>query len=73
MRHLLFVLFLTLFAACDQKTSSESEAIALPEEDSIFTTPLGKTYPIPVPNEAALANFEQAEKEYEANPMMWRH
>ena len=68
MRHLLFVLVLTLFAACDQKTSSESEAIALPEEDSIFTTPLGKTYPIPVPNEAALANFEQARTEYEANP-----
>ena len=68
MRHLLFVLVLTLFAACDQKTSSESEAIALPEEDSIFTTPLGKTYPIPVPNEAALANFEQARTEFEANP-----
>jgi tetratricopeptide (TPR) repeat protein len=40
----------------------------LPEEDSIFTTPLGKTYPIPVPNEAALANFEQARTEFEANP-----
>jgi len=68
MRHLLFVLVLTLFVACAQKASSESEAIALPEEDSIFTTPLGKTYPIPVPNEAALANFEQARTEFEANP-----
>jgi tetratricopeptide (TPR) repeat protein len=68
MRHLLFVLLLTLFVACAQKASSESEAIALPEEDSIFTTPLGKTYPIPVPNEAALANFEQARTEFEANP-----
>lgn len=68
MRHLLFALVLTLFSACAQKPNSESEAITLPEEDSIFTTPLGKTYPIPVPNEAALANFEQAKKEYEANP-----
>jgi len=40
----------------------------LPQEDSIFTTPLGKTYPIPVPNEASLANFEQAKKVYETNP-----
>jgi tetratricopeptide (TPR) repeat protein len=68
MHHLLFVLVWTLFVACAQKASSESEAIALPEEDSIFTTPLGKTYPIPVPNEAALANFEQARTEFEANP-----
>ena len=68
MRHLLFVLVLTLFAACAQKPSSESEAIDLPLEDSIFTTPLGKIYPIPVPNEAALANFEQAKTVFEANP-----
>jgi hypothetical protein len=68
MRHLLFVLVLTLFAACAQKPNSENEAISLPVEDSIFTTPLGKTYPIPVPNEAALANFEQAKKEFDANP-----
>ena len=68
MRHLLFVLVLTLFAACAQKPSSESKAIALPVEDSIFTTPLGKKYPIPVPNEAALANFEQAKTLFEANP-----
>jgi hypothetical protein len=68
MRHLLFVLLFTLFAACAQKPSSESEAIALPVEDSIFTTPLGKTYPIPVPNEVTLANFEQAKQQFEANP-----
>jgi tetratricopeptide (TPR) repeat protein len=68
MRHLLFVLLLTLFAACTQKPNPESEVIALPVEDSIFTTPLGKIYPIPVPNEAALANFDQAKKAYEANP-----
>ena len=67
MRHLLFVLVLTFFAACTQKTT-ESEMIALPLEDSIFTTPLGKVYPIPVPNEAALANFEKAKTEFEANP-----
>ena len=67
MRHLLFVLVLALFAACAQKPNPESKALALPLEDSIFTTPLGKTYPIPVPNEAALANYEQAKKVYETN------
>ena len=68
MRNELFVLLLALFAACAQKPNSESEVLALPQEDSIFTTPLGKTYPIPVPNEASLANFEQAKKVYETNP-----
>jgi tetratricopeptide (TPR) repeat protein len=68
MRQLLIVLALTFFVACAQKPESESGAIALPVEDSIFITPLGKTYPLPVPNEAALANFEQAKKAYEANP-----
>ena len=68
MRNELFVLLLALFAACAQKPNSESEVLTLPQEDSIFTTPLGKTYPIPVPNEASLANFEQAKKVYETNP-----
>lgn len=67
MRLTIFILTWTLFAACAQKTT-ESETIALPAEDSIFTTPLGKTYPIPVPSEVALANFDQAKKEYETNP-----
>lgn len=67
MRHLLLILLLTLSAACAQKPSSEIESITLPLEDSIFTTPLGKKYPIPEPNEVALANFEQAKKTYEDN------
>jgi tetratricopeptide (TPR) repeat protein len=68
MRYLLFALVLSGTAACTQKTNSESEAIALPEEDSVFTTPLGKTYPIPDPSEEALAEFEEAKKEFEARP-----
>ena len=68
MRYLLFALVLTCTAACTQKTSSEGEAIALPVEDSVFTTPLGKTYPIPDPSEEALAEFEEAKEEYEASP-----
>ncbi len=67
MRLLIFILTWTLLAACTQKPT-ERETIALPLEDSIFTTPLGKVYPIPVPNEAALTKFEQAKKEFEANP-----
>lgn len=66
MRLLIFILTLTLFAACTQKTT-ESAKIALSLEDSIFTTLLGKVYPIPVPNEAALANFELAKTMFEAN------
>ena len=68
MRYLLFALVLTITAACTQKPSSESEAIALPVEDSIFTTPLGKSYPIPDPSEEALADFEVAKEDYEASP-----
>lgn len=68
MRHLLFVLVITLFAACAQKPNSDGEELVLPLEDSIFTTPLGKTYPLSVPDEAALANYEQAKKVYETNP-----
>ena len=68
MRHLLFVLVITLFAACAQKPNSDGEELVLPLEDSIFTTPLGKTYPISVPDEAALANYENAKKVYETNP-----
>ena len=68
MRHLLFALVLIYTTACSPKPSSESEAFALPVEDSIFTTPLGKTYPIPDPSEEALAEFEEAKEEYEARP-----
>ena len=68
MRYLLFALVLTCTAACSQKPNSEGEAIALPVEDSVFTTPLGKTYPIPDPSEEALAEFEEAKEEYEASP-----
>jgi tetratricopeptide (TPR) repeat protein len=40
----------------------------LAAEDSIFTTPLGITFEIPAPSEVALANFEEAKKNYETNP-----
>ena len=68
MRYLLFVLVLACTSACTQKTSSESEPIALPVEDSVFTTPLGKAYPIPDPSEEALEEFEEAKEEFEASP-----
>jgi tetratricopeptide (TPR) repeat protein len=67
MRHLTFVLALLIFGACNSKAPSQNEGDAL-TADSIFTTPLGKVFEIPAPSEAALANYTEAKKEYEANP-----
>ena len=67
MRHLTFVLALLIFGACNSKAPSQNEVDAL-TADSIFTTPLGKVFEIPAPSEAALANYTEAKKEYEANP-----
>lgn len=38
------------------------------QRDSIFTTPLGKTFIIPAPSENALAKYEEAKATFEANP-----
>jgi tetratricopeptide (TPR) repeat protein len=67
MRHLPFLLALLIFGACNSKAPSQNEGDAL-TADSIFTTPLGKVFEIPAPSEAALANYTEAKKEYEANP-----
>ena len=67
MRYLSFVLALLIFGACNSKAPSQNEGDAL-TADSIFTTPLGKVFEIPAPSEAALANYTEAKKEYEANP-----
>jgi tetratricopeptide (TPR) repeat protein len=68
MRHLTFLLALLIFAACNSKAPSLNQGDALAAEDSIFTTPLGITFEIPAPSEVALANFEEAKKNYETNP-----
>lgn len=52
--------------SCQQKSGEKTEAS--PTVDSVFTTPLGKTYPIPIPSEKTLAQFEEAKAVYEANP-----
>ncbi len=68
MRHLPFLFALLIFGACNSKAPSQNEGDALSISDSIFTTPLGKVFEIPAPSEAALANYTEAKKEYEANP-----
>lgn len=68
MRHLTFLLALLIFAACNSKAPSLNQGDALAAVDSIFTTPLGKVYEIPVPSEAALANYAAAKQAFETNP-----
>ena len=40
----------------------------LSDADSVFSTPLGKTYTITAPSEKTLKQFEEAKSTYEANP-----
>ena len=68
MRYLTFLFALLIFASCNSKAPSLNQGDALAAEDSIFTTPLGITFEIPAPSEVALANFEEAKKNYETNP-----
>jgi tetratricopeptide (TPR) repeat protein len=62
----ILVIFTVIFWSCQQKPSEQTEE--LPIFDSIFTTPLGKTYEIAKPSAKLLAQFEEAKANYEANP-----
>lgn len=64
MRHLL-LLFLPLLFACNTQKESSDESILM---DSVFTTPLGKTFEIPAPSEKLVAQFEEAKATFEAKP-----
>ena len=63
---ILWTALLAISWSCQQKPSEDTDF--LPPQDSTFTTPLGKTYPIPSPSEKALAQFEEAKVTYKANP-----
>jgi tetratricopeptide (TPR) repeat protein len=55
-----------LIFSCKQNGSTEIEVDF--QRDSIFTTPLGRTFIIPAPGENALAKYEEAKAAFEANP-----
>jgi tetratricopeptide (TPR) repeat protein len=64
MRKTFFLLLISILIACNSKTASKDQS----QKDSIFTTPLGKTYEIPLPSEKLLAQFQEAKTSFEANP-----
>ncbi len=68
MRIYLFIVpFITLIS-CNQRPDSSEISSSQTNQDSVFTTPLGKTYSIPVPSEELLAHYQEAKEKYEANP-----
>lgn len=62
-----FISFLILIS-CNSPTKTENELILSSLSDSIFTTPLGKVYPLPTPSENALKNYQEAKEKFETNP-----
>ena len=68
MRKYFWIVSFCTVISCNQKQNSQetSSKSALP--DSIFTTPLGKTYLIAEPTEKLLAQYREAKENYEANP-----
>jgi tetratricopeptide (TPR) repeat protein len=68
MRHLAFLFAILLLASCDPRSQVNYLQIDLPNKDSLFVTPLGKTFEIPVSSEKLVAQFEEAKANSEANP-----
>jgi tetratricopeptide (TPR) repeat protein len=68
MRILIFFSALVLLFYCTQKSTSIDLLVDLPQKDSLFTTPLGKTFEIALPSEKLLSQYEEAKANFEANP-----
>ena len=60
-------LILAAFSFACQNPSAEVQE-DFPIADSVFTTSLGKEYPISAPSEKLIAQYEEAKANYEANP-----
>ncbi|TDQ16419.1 tetratricopeptide repeat protein [Algoriphagus boseongensis] len=63
---LFFVASALFIWSCSPGASDNTETIS--SQDTTFTTPLGKIYPIPTPGEKTLAQYEEAKSNFEANP-----
>lgn len=62
----LLILVSTIFS-CTSKPTAEEQPENL-NQDSVFITPLGKTYTISEPSEKLLAQYREAKETFEANP-----
>mgnify|MGYP006216829105 CR=1 FL=1 len=67
MRLIYFASSLLLLFSCSSKESNQETQVLGLLTDSVFTTPLGKTFEIPTPSEKLLAQFEEAKATFEAN------
>lgn len=63
---LYFLFFCLVFFACQEKPAEQ--LVEAPLFDSVFTTPLGKVYEIPVPSESVMADYEATKTTSESNP-----
>lgn len=68
MRKYLWIVSYCALISCSQKHDSMEIADYSVQQDSLFTTPLGKGYKISQPSEKLLAHFEEAKSAYHANP-----
>jgi len=68
MKQRVFILLLSFFLSCNLKPTATTQADNFPSIDSSFTTPLGRTFEIPVPSQKLLAQYQEAKAAYEANP-----
>ncbi len=68
MRKYLWIVSFFTVISCNQKQDSLETTRNHVQPDSVFTTPLGKTYLIPEPSEKLLAQYEEAKKNYKVNP-----
>lgn len=68
MRKYLWIVSYCALISCNQKHDSMETGSYPVQQDSLFTTPLGKTYEITQPSERILAQYEEAKTTYEANP-----
>jgi tetratricopeptide (TPR) repeat protein len=67
MRYFNFLVFLSLLA-CNSKQAEVDQSAVFTQQDTVFVTPLGKTFEIPTPSEKLLAQYEEAKATFEANP-----
>lgn len=65
MRNLLLLTLFYTVVSCNPPKEQSEDFVLL---DSIFTTPLGKTFEIPTPSEKLLAQYEEAKAAFEAGP-----
>ena len=66
MRRLSFFFLILVPIACQPE--KEQQSFSTSTSDTLFVTPLGKTYSIAPPSEKLLTQYQEAKANYEANP-----